>query len=149
MSKLQLFVGLVLLGLIVGCSADIVCTERLAMLETKCVYIAPLASDNPQIGKVLRDVLEKELIRREVGVCGADDATVLISGATFLTVRSTSNDNLLGGSTMSAQAIESVSVIAKDREGEILMSASYDNEQRYSASRLAKEFGSALAIKLR
>lgn len=149
MSKLQWFVGLLLLGLLAGCNSDIVCTGRLAMLENKCVYIEPLESEDPQIGRVLRDVLEKEFIRNKVGICDANSATVLMSGAAFLTVRSTSSDGLLGGSATSSQAIESVSVVAKDRQGGILLSASYDNEHRYTASRLAKEFGSALAVKLR
>jgi hypothetical protein len=42
-----------------------------------------------------------------------------------------------------------VSLIAKDRDGEILLIAFYDNKEKYSASKLAKEFGSALANKLK
>jgi hypothetical protein len=53
------------------------------------------------------------------------------------------------GSFVSSQAIESVSLIAKDRDGKILLTASYDNKEKYSASKLAKKFGSALANKLK
>jgi hypothetical protein len=49
----------------------------------------------------------------------------------------------------SRQAIESISLVAKDSNGEILLSASYDNKERYSASQLAKEFGAALANKIK
>jgi hypothetical protein len=42
-----------------------------------------------------------------------------------------------------------VSLVAKDTNGEMLLSASYDNKERYSASQLAKQFGSAVAKKLK
>jgi len=101
----------------------------------------PLESEDPHVGKVIRDVLEKELMRRKIELCDPNTATVFFTGATFLTVRGTSSS--------SSQAIESVSLIAKDSDGETLMSASYDNKERYSASKLAKEFGSSLAKKLK
>jgi len=138
-----------MIGALIGCHSDIVCTKHLKMLERKCVRIEPLESENPQIGKVLRDVLEKEFIRRNVAVCDPNSATIFISGATFLTVRSTSSKTFIVGSSMSSQAIESVSVVAKDPNGQILLSASYDNQDRLSASKLAQEFGAALAGKLR
>jgi hypothetical protein len=53
------------------------------------------------------------------------------------------------GSFVSSQAVESVSLIAKDRDGEILLIAFYGNKEKYSASKLAREFGSALANKLK
>jgi hypothetical protein len=149
MNKLPWFIALLLVGILLGCNSDIVCTDRLAMVDYKCVYIEPLKSENPQIGEVLRDVLEKELIRRNVEVCDPNNATIFVSGATFLTERSASDKNFLGGSSNSSQAIESISLVAKDCTGQILVSASYDNQERHSASRLAKEFGSALAEKLR
>jgi hypothetical protein len=40
-------------------------------------------------------------------------------------------------------------LVAKDSSGEMLLSASYDNKDRLSASKLAHEFGSAIADKLR
>jgi hypothetical protein len=40
-------------------------------------------------------------------------------------------------------------LIVKDAEGQLLMSASYDNREQFTASRLAKEFGSAVADKLK
>ncbi len=136
-------------SVIVGCHSDIVTTSRLKELEYKCVYIAPLESEDPHVGKVIRDIIEKEFMRKKVQLCEPDSATVFITGATFLTVRSTSDRNILGGSSASSQAVESVSVVAKDNSGEILLSASYDNKERYTASELAKEFGSALADKLK
>jgi hypothetical protein len=36
------------------------------MLGHKCVYIALLESDDPHIGKVIKDVLEKELLRKKI-----------------------------------------------------------------------------------
>ena len=105
------------------------------------MYIAPLESEDPHVGKVVRDVLEKELMRQKIELCNPSTATIFFTGATFLTLRGT-------GST-SSQAIESVSLVAKNNTGDILLSASYDNKERYTASRLAKQFGSALAGKLK
>jgi hypothetical protein len=134
---------------LLGCSYDIVSTKALKLLQNKCVYIEPLASEDPQIGEVIRDVIEKEFIRRNIKLCDPNTATVLISGATFLTVRATSSEALFMGSSDSRQAIESVSLVARDPNGQILLSASYDNQDRRSASKLAQEFGSAIAGKLR
>ena len=125
MSRLRWFVALLVISVLLGCNSDIVCTDRLAMLDYKCVYIEPLKSENPQIGEVLRDVLEKEFIRRNVQVCDPNNATIFVSGATFLTVRSASNKNFLGGSSTSSQAIESISLVAKDSTGQVLVSASF------------------------
>ncbi|UCF00369.1 MAG: hypothetical protein JSV82_04710 [Planctomycetota bacterium] len=149
MNRLTWFIGLVILSVLLGCNSDIVCTKDLKLLENKCVHIEPLASDNPQIGKVIRDVIEKEFVRRNVQICDPNTATILIGGATFLTVRSTSSEALFMGSSDSRQAIESVSLVAKDPNGQILLSASYDNQDRLSATKLASEFGSELAGKLR
>lgn len=149
MNRLTWFIGLVIVSALLGCNSDIVSTKALKLLENKCVHIEPLESEDPQIGKVLRDVLEKEFIRRNVQICDPNTATILISGATFLTVRATSSEALFMGSSDSRQAIESVSLVAKDPNGLILMSASYDNQDRRSASKLAQEFGAALAAKLK
>jgi hypothetical protein len=56
---------------------------------------------------------------------------------------------MFGGKESSAQAVESVTITAKDRSGAILLTASYDNADQFTASKLAQEFGSALADKLR
>jgi len=141
MNKLYWLIGLLAISVFAGCGSDIVTTDRLKMLEHKCVYIAPLESEDPHVGKVIRDVLEKELLRQQIELCDPNTATVLLTGATFLTVR--------GTGAASGQAIESVSLVGKDTNGEMLLSASYDNKERYSASQLAKQFGSALAKKLR
>lgn len=141
MNKLYWLTGLLAISVFAGCGSDIVTTDRLTMLEHKCVYIEPLESEDPHVGKVIRDVLEKELMRQQIELCGPNTATVLFSGATFLTVR--------GSGAASGQAIESVSLVGKDTNGEMLLSASYDNKERYSASQLAKQFGSALAKKLK
>jgi len=149
MKRLYWLVGLLAIGTFAGCHTDIVCTKHLKTLDHKCVCLAPLDSENPNIGKVIRDIIEKEFVRRKIELCDPNTATVFITGATFLTARSTSSRTFLGGSSASSQAIESVSLVAKDKKGEILLSASYDNKERYSASKLAKEFGSALANKLK
>ena len=141
MSKLYWFIGFLVISASAGCSSDIVSTDRLKMLEHKCVYIEPLESEDPHVGKVIRDVLEKELMRQKIELCDPNTATVFFTGATFLTLR--------GTASASSQSIESVSLVAKDLDGEVLLSASYDNKERYTASRLAKEFGSALARKLK
>ena len=108
---------------------------------TDDMYIAPLESEDPHIGKAIRDVLEKELMRQRIELCNPNTATVFFTGATFLTLR--------GTDSASSQAIESVSLVAKDNTGEILLSVSCDNKKRFTASRLAKQFGSALAGKLK
>lgn len=141
MGRTLLLVGLLVLCACAGCNSDIVCMPRLKMLEHKCVYVAPIESEDPHVGKVVRDVIEKEFMRKKVELCDPNMATVFVTGTTFLTTRAASRQ--------SVQAIESLSIVAKDREGEILLSASYDNKNQYTASRLAQEFGQALADKLR
>ena len=141
MGKTLLLVGLLALCACAGCNSDIVCMPRLKMLEHKCVHVAPIESEDPHVGKVIRDVIEKEFMRKKVELCDPNMATIFITGTTFLTVRPASRQT--------AEAIESVSLVAKDREGEVLLSASYDNKSQYTASKLAQEFGQALAGKLR
>jgi len=131
MNRLLWLVGLLAIGVCAGCESDIVCTKQLKMLEHKCVHIAPIESEDPHVGQVIKDVIEKEFIRRKVDLCDPNMANVFITG------------------TKSQQAIESVSLVGKDRDGEILLSASYDNKSLYTASKLAHEFGQALAGKLK
>jgi hypothetical protein len=149
----RLFCLLVLVSvcLICGCHSDIVCTNNLKAIEHKCVYIEDLKTEDPSIGKVLRDVIEKEFVRKRFDICDPNHATVLISGAAFLTNQSKGSQNplFLGGSTTASQAIESISLIAKNNKGEILASASYDNVDRQSASKIATEFGKDVANKLK
>ena len=149
MNRLYWLIGLLAIGVSAGCNSDIVTTNRLKELTHKCVYIAPLESEDPQVGKVIRDVIEKEFIRRKIELCDSNTATVFITGATFLTAKATSSGTFLSTSSYSSQAVESVSLVAKNSNGEILLSASYDNKERYSASKLAREFGAALANKLK
>jgi hypothetical protein len=149
MNRLCWLIGLLAIGVSTGCNSDIVTTPSLKELNHKCVCLEPIESDDPHVGKVIRDVIEKEFVRRKIELCSSDTATVFITGATFMTAKATSNGNFLGTSSASTQAIESVSVVAKDGGGQILLSASYDNKDRKSASELAREFGSALADKLK
>ena len=141
MNKLFCLIGLLVIGACAGCHSDIVTTKRLKALEHKCVHIEAIESEDPHVGKVIRDVIEKEFIRSKVELCDPSLATVFITGTTFLTTRTAKK----GGQ----EAIESISVVAKDRDGEILLSASYGNKEQYTASKLAKEFGKALAGKLK
>jgi hypothetical protein len=142
----------VMLALFAGCNTDIVTTNQLKTIKNKCVYITPIESQDPYVGKVLRDVLEKEFIRKHIQLCDADTANVILTGSTFMTTRSkgeTSTLYLFGGKQSSAQAIESVTITAKDKAGNILLTASYNNVDQLTASKLAQEFGSTLADKLR
>ena len=141
MNKVYWLIGLLAISAFAGCGSDIVTTDRLKMLEYKCVYITPLESDDPHVGQVIKDVLEKELMRKQIELCDPNTATVLFTGSTFMTVR--------GSGAATSQSIESVSLVGKDTDGEMLLSASYDNKERYSASQLAKQFGSALAKELK
>lgn len=150
MNKMKFGVlALLIVNILAGCRSDIVCTKRVKELTSKCVYIEPLKTEDLYIGKVLRDVVEKEFVRKGFEICDANGATILISGAAFLTQRSAANKNFLGASETSSQAIESVSLVVKNRAGEILATASYDNNERYTASKLATEFGCELANKLK
>ena len=149
MNRLYWLIGLLAIGASAGCNSDIVTTNRLKGLTHKCVYIAPLESEDPQVGKVIRDIIEKEFIRKKIELCDPNTATIFITGATFLTAKAISSGTFLSTSSYSSQAIESVSLVAKNSNGEVLLSASYDNKDRQSASKLAKEFGSALANKLK
>jgi hypothetical protein len=101
------------------------------------------------MGQVLRDVLIKEFVRDQIAICDKEGATVIITGSAFMTNLSKSNQNFLGGSACTSEAIESVSLIASDRDGKILASASYDNKGRKSASKIGRELGNVLAEKLR
>jgi hypothetical protein len=94
-------------------------------------------------------VLEKEFVRKHVQLCDAKSATVLLTGSTFLTTRSTGKTGWFGGSESSAQSVESLTITAKDKAGNILLTASYDNAEQFTASKLAQEFGSSLADKLK
>jgi uncharacterized lipoprotein YajG len=146
MKRLLLGISLIFLT---GCHTDIVTTKQLRAVKNKCVYVQTIDSQDPYVGKVIRDVLEKEFIRKHVQLCDESTANVIITGSTFLTTRSAGNKNWFGGSDSSAQAVESLSISAKDREGNVLLNASYDNSEQFTASKLAQEFGSALADKLR
>ena len=142
----------VMLALFAGCNTDIVTTSQLKTIKNKCVYVTPIESQDPYVGKVLRDVLEKEFIRKHIQLCDADTANVILTGSTFMTTRAkgeTSMLNLLGGKQSSAQAIESVTITAKDKAGNLLLTASYNNVDQQTASKLAQDFGSTLADKLR
>jgi hypothetical protein len=97
-------------------------------------------------------VLEKEFVRKHIQLCDADNANVILTGSTFMTTRShgeTSMLNLFGGKQSSAQAIESVTIAAKDKAGNLLLTASYNNVDQQTASKLAQDFGSTLADKFR
>ncbi|MBW8039001.1 MAG: hypothetical protein FVQ85_03280 [Planctomycetes bacterium] len=149
MKRLCWLIGLLVIGVSTGCNSDIVTNPGLKKLDHKCVYLSSIESDNPNVGKVIKNIIEKEFMRKKIELCDFDTATVLITGAAFMTARATSSGSFFGRSSTSTQAIESVSVVAKDRNGQVLLSASYDNRDRYSASKLAREFGSALADKLK
>jgi len=138
-----------ILPVFAGCNSDIVTTQHLRAVKPKCVYIEPIESEDPFVGKVLRDVLEKEFVRRNVRLCDENAATIILTGSTFLTVRSSGKKDWFGAKDSSAQAIESVSLRAKDKAGNILLTASYDNRGQFTASKLAQEFGSALADKFK
>jgi hypothetical protein len=142
----------VMLALFAGCNTDIVTTSQLKTIKNKCVCVTPIDSQDPYVGKVLRDVLEKEFIRKHIQLCDANTANVILTGSTFMTTRAhgeTSMLNLFGGKQSSAQAIESVTITAKDKAGNILLTASYNNVDQLTASKLAQDFGSTLADKLR
>ena len=139
----------ILLAVFAGCHTDIVTTRQLKAIDDKCVYVQPIESQDPYVGKVIRDVLEKEFVRKNVQLCDARTANVIITGSTFLTTRSAGKTGLFGGKESSAQAVESVTITAKDKAGNVLLTASYDNADQFTASKLAKEFGSTLADKLK
>ena len=141
MARVASLIAFVATILLAGCQSDIVTTKYLKEVDPKCVYIAPLQSDNAQVGQVIRDVLEKEFIRKKVAVCDAASATVLLTGATFMTTG--------GKSGNTQEACESVSITARDVNNRVLLSASYDNKGRDSVSQFAKRFGSTLAGKFR
>jgi len=146
--KRALAIG-ILLALFAGCNTDIVTTKQLMTVKNKCVYVTPIESQDPYVGKVLRDVLEKEFVRKHVQLCDAEAANVILTGSTFMTTRSAGNKNWFGGKDSSAQAIESLTITAKDKAGNVLLTASYNNVDQLTASKLAQEFGSALADKLK
>ena len=139
----------VFLAFLAGCHTDIVTTKQLKAVNPKCVYIGRIDSEDPYVGRVIQDVLKKEFIRKKVQLCDADAATIILTGSTFLTTRSTGKTDWFGSKESSAESIESMTVTAKDPNGNILLTASYDNVEQFTASKLSQEFGSALANKLK
>jgi len=139
----------VLAAFFAGCHTDIVTTKQLKAVRQKCVYVTAVESEDPYVGKVVRDVFEKEFVRKGVKLCDAKSATILLTGSTFLTTRSAGKTGWFGGKNSSAEAIESVTATAKDQAGNVLLTASYDNAEQFTASKLAQEFGSSLADKLK
>ena len=67
----------ILLALLAGCNSDIVTTKYLNAVKNKCVYVTPIDCQDPYVGKVLRDVLEKEFIRKNIQLCDANTANVI------------------------------------------------------------------------
>ena len=153
MRKLHWIIVILVTAMLLGCNPDIVTTPRLKLLSERRIYIEPIQSENPQVGQVLRDVIEKEFVRKKLELSDPNTATVFITGSTFMTVRAKSSEtkvSIIGtGSAFVNQAIESVSLIAKDQSGEILLSASYDNKKQRTASKLGKALGRAVAGKLK
>ena len=146
------FLLLGLLALVSGCgSSDIVTTKALELLDERCVHIETIQSRDPYVGRVLSDIFQKEFIRHKVALCDPDSATIIVTGSTFMTVRSAGNAARLKSRKSAAanEAIESISLTAKDRNGQILLTASYDNKKQQTAGKLAREFGRAVAIRLR
>ncbi|MGB7581799.1 MAG: hypothetical protein WBL85_05055 [Sedimentisphaerales bacterium] len=143
-----------ILTLFAGCNTDIVTTDQLKTVKNKCVYVTPIESRDPSVGKVLKDILEKEFVRKNIRLCDADNANVILTGSAFLTTRTggtgwTGLFDFFNEKPVSAQAIESVTITAKDKSGNILLTASYNNSELKTTSKFAKDFGSTLADKLR
>jgi len=146
------FLLLGLLTIVSGCGgpSDIVRTKALKSVTERCVHIQPIQSSDQYVGQVLSDVLQKEFIRAKMALCDPDTATILVTGSTFMTTRSAPDARRLKSRKSAAnEAIESISLTAKDREGQILLTASYDNKKQQTAAVLAKKFGRAVARKLR
>jgi len=66
-----------------GFYSDIVRADHLKTLEHKCMFIAPLEGEDPNVGKIIRDVFEKESIRHQIELCEPNTASVLFTGITF------------------------------------------------------------------
>jgi hypothetical protein len=139
----------IFLAFLAGCHTDIVTTKHLKAIKPKCVYIASIESKDPYVGRVIQGVLEKEFIRKKVRLCDPNSANVIIAGSTFLTTRSAGKTDWFGSKESSSESIESITITAKDPNGNILLTASYDNAEQFTASKLAQELGSALADKLK
>ncbi len=139
----------ILLTLLAGCHTDIVTTAQLKAIENKCVHIELIESQDPYAGKVLRDMLEKEFVRKQVQLCDANTANIIITGSSFTSYRSAGKDGMFGSRESAAEAIEAISLTARDSAGNVLLTASYDNSEQLTAGKLAREFGSALAGKLK
>jgi len=139
----------IVLTTLAGCHSDIVCTPQLKQIKTRCFYFEPLKTEDPHVGEVLNNLIQKEFIRLRCQICDSNDATVFITGAAFLTQRSQANENLFGAAAASSQAIESVTITVKDATGQLLASASYDNVERFTAGKIGRQFGAALAARLK
>jgi hypothetical protein len=117
MNRLCWLIGLLAIAASTGCNSDIVTTRGLKELNHKCVHLESIESDDPHVGKVIRDVIEKEFVRRNIELCNSDTATVFITGATFLTENAESNGSFfgIGSSSSSTQAIEIKRILFRHR----------------------------------
>jgi len=66
MNRIYCYVGLLIIVISAGCNYDIVTSKRLKELDYRCIYVAPIDSEEPQIGQVIKDVIEKEFMRKKV-----------------------------------------------------------------------------------
>jgi hypothetical protein len=142
MKKMTLTVSVLLtLILIAGCGYNVVRNKDVKLDTPKCICNEHLKIDDPNVGNVFHNAIEKEFKRCGFELCRHTNATILISGSASLT------EQPVGGSN-SEQTIESISLTAKNKTGQILATASYDNTKRLTTSRLATELGRAIAQKL-
>lgn len=151
MNRICWAIGLLAIFL-AGCNEmDIVTTQGLKTLTRRCIHIKPIQSQDPYVGQVLSDVIEKEFVKKKAMLCDEENATIIVTGSTFMTMRSGATSGSLRSRKSAAanEALESVSLLAKDQQGQILLTASYDNTKQRTAGRIAKKFGSAIARKLK
>ena len=96
------------------------------------------------------EVLEKEFMWWELGACTAEEATLFVSGSIdTLGINTTRKKFLRPLEEISRESISSVSLVAKDNTGHVVLSLSYDNQDRRSTIQLGRMMGRELAKKLK
>lgn len=135
-------------GFATGCRTDVVISPELKALPDKRIHVADFTADTEGIGHVIRDVMIKELLREGVTLSSENQANLFITGAAFLTDHTRGRSGIFTASSMQTQAIESVSVVIKTRDGTVMGSGSYNNSKRKSAAEIGKALGEEIADEL-
>lgn len=153
----RVFVASLLVCSIYGCYSDIAVTEKFKSLEQKRIYVGQIECDNPRVGEILQDCIQKEFVKAKLDISNQDDATMIIGGSVFITpkkdISGTGVFGEYGGGVYGAGKekilIDSVSLQVKAKDGTLLAIASFNNWADLNVEEVGRYLGGDLANKLK